>query len=850
MTPTAPTSLPRTAPRNAVVPSDTAVVVPSSAGRVLRLAASCTAPACPPIEFSLSRLSADEPRVSAAACDCTAEPFLAGASRTADGNAAVAILRGVADPAATTIDLGRSLVPVADALPVGPLDAAFPAWDAVALALYDSASNRSSLALVSTGGERTLWVGLDSDGRTGGPLAAADLDGDGLNEIVAVRSGFVQAVSADGEEVVRHDTRGGGSVLAWNVGEGRPALFRTGPTRSPSSGWTNSTASDRARGSHRDRAARRSPGSATEAGGWSPSPASAELVACVGRLDVLAGRCQFAPIPTRPRRMRRRPAACCPARQPPRFVRERRRRGRRRLNRWLPLRCLRGRRVAAWSVPLHAAVGEPVVAPLAGGGEVWTAVLAPTADGRVRVIGEATLPAPREVWDGDGVTEPASATDDVDESHDGAVVAAAWTAVPEAEAYVVQVVTAGDVVVRPWWRTTEPRFAVRDASLRPGERYRTLVRAVSGTRFSQDAASDGFAVRDTDAPWVEVSARPGRILPDVDGVDDASTIGAALSDSVLVLRWRADVRDEADLAVRSLGRGETGRTRVDLSLAWDGRDDEGRVVAGGPWRVVVVAEDSVGHEGRGETMVWVCAGAAMVDPACAEVDGDAGAVDGGSAAPDVADGGNRRRWAAEAARGSAHRLRGRRRGRAARDRPSRGGARRRRSPRASSQRPSRSSRPAVVFCRRPRHRAATGSWPTRDATRPRRRRLTRRGTRRRSGGSPATPRDGAGARGGRRSNADGSDQAGTRRPQTGASLRRTSPLWRTARRRIPARPFHRPRATRPRCCCGSAAARSPRGSSSAPSDWCGCSPAWRGSSCRRRTRPGCARSPWNGSGWR
>ncbi|MBI5488376.1 MAG: PQQ-binding-like beta-propeller repeat protein [Deltaproteobacteria bacterium] len=632
-----------------IVPSGSEVVAAEAGGRVPVFSASCSSAVCGPARRSPSRLLSSEPRVAGAACDCTAEPFLVGAYRTNGGHAAVALFPGMT-AAATTIDLGAAVEPVADALPVGPLDPEFPEWDTVALALYDPSSNRSSLALVSTGGARTQWMGLDADGTVGGPLAAADLDGDGDDELLAVRDGFVQVVSAGGEEVVRHEAWGGGSILAWDVGEGRPALFRTGADSfaverldtNLDRVWIAGEGT-----SHRGRLAAIAGGGDGTFRLGVVAEVSAELSAYAAEDGALLWRTALAsgdayPDVATAYAAGARPgvlsspataAATEPAAADTLIVGS-------------SDGFLYGVSAAdgslAWSVALHAAVGEPVVVPFddpGGEPDPWTAVLAPAADGLVHVVGEARLPAPVEVWDGDGVTDPASAADDIDESHNGAVAAAVWPASPEATAYLVQLVTDDDVVVRPWYRTEEPRFAARDLALRPDETYRVVVRAVSSTSFSRETSSDGFTILDEDVPRVEVTARPGRILPDVDGVDDTSTIGAALSDDVLLVRWHAEVQDAAGSVARDLGRGETGRRRMDVSLRWDGRDDGGRVVTGGPWRVVIVAEDSAGREGRGETTVWVCAGAALSEPACAEGGADAGPGDGGPDGPaDAADG--------------------------------------------------------------------------------------------------------------------------------------------------------------------------------------------------------------------
>ncbi|MBI5500545.1 MAG: hypothetical protein HY907_09900 [Deltaproteobacteria bacterium] len=632
-----------------IVPSGTTIVAAEAGGRVSFLGESCAAVVCGPAQRSSARLLSSEPRVAGAACDCAADPFLVGASRTREGHAAVALVPPT-DGTPLMIDLGRAVEPVADALPVGPLDPEFPEWDAVALALYDPSSNRSSLALVSTGGARTRWLGLDADGTVRGPLAVADLDGDGADELLAVRDGFLQVVSSSGDEILRREAWGGGSVLAWDVGEGRPAIFRTGADSFAVERldvelervWIAGEGT-----SHRGRYAAMAGGGDGTFRLGVVAEASAELAAYAASDGTILWRTALAGGSAYPDVAAAYAAGARPGVLSSPATASSLEPG---LADTLVVGSsdgfLYGVSAAdgslAWSVALHAAVGEPVVVPFddpRGAPEPWTAVLAPAADGQVHVIGEATLAAPAEVWDGDGVADPASESDDIDESHDGAVAAAAWPASPEATAYLVQLVTGDDVVVRPWFRTEEPRFAVRDLALRPHETYRVAVRAVSSGSFSPETSSDGFTVVDADAPWVEVTARPGRILPDVDGVDDDSAIGAVLSDAILLVRWRAEVQDAAGEVVRTLGRGETGRRRLDVSSLWDGRDDGGRVVAGGPWRVVVVAEDSAGREGRGETTVWVCAGSALSEPVCAAGGADAGAGDGGpDGAPDAADG--------------------------------------------------------------------------------------------------------------------------------------------------------------------------------------------------------------------
>ncbi|MBN1769830.1 MAG: VCBS repeat-containing protein [Deltaproteobacteria bacterium] len=598
-----------------------------------------------PTARSAARATGDERAVVAAArCDGPAGFVPVVFATDAGGRAALALCGDLAPPP-TLVSLGRAGTPLGDPLPFGDLDAAHPGWDAVAMRHVEEQTyygSRTFLSVTSTGAAAPLWVGAEAEDYADDLLSAADLDGAGTPELLAIRGSFRQAVDAAGAEVVRRDGWGGGTIAAADIdGDGLPELFRTG------SSWGGPERLDRSLDrvwiadegySHRGRYAALGRGAS---GTWRVA-ATAERSGTLSAWDATDGtlrwRTALAGGEGWPDEAAARAAGVRPGvLSSPTALAS--------LDgdddgaflvgssdhRLYAVRAADGS--VAWSVALHAPVGEPIAADVEGDGTVR--VLAPTSDGRIHVLGAAAADGPVEVRDGDGASDPET---DLDELSDAQVVAASWTPVEGATGYLAAVTTADDVVVRDWFGTTGPGFVLHGVSLRRGTRYRTVVRAVFGpTARSTESSSDGFLVVDDDVPWVELTTMPARIRPERDGIDDVAMLRLEATDRVALRSWRVEVLEPDGGVRRELARVETGVARLAAVVGWDGRGTDGRVVAGGSWRVAAEVDDLAGHLGRSETTVLVCAGPFAETAACRDTEPpDADGDDGGSDA--LADG--------------------------------------------------------------------------------------------------------------------------------------------------------------------------------------------------------------------
>ena len=595
-----------------------------------------------PSARSTARATGDERApLAAGRCDCPAGVVPLAFATTGEGQAALALHGDLARPP-TLVPLGRAGAPLGDPLPFGPFDPAHPGWDVVAMRHVDPQSGRSFLSSCSTGAGSLLWSGAETDGGADDPLSAADLDGDGTPELLVVHGGLREAFEADGASAFQQPHGGGGVIAALDIdGDGLPELFHggsaaAGPERISRHRFERLWIADEGL-SHRGRY----PALARDAAGRWNVAAVAERSGTLSAWDADTGTLRWRTTPAGgtgwPDEATARAAGVRPGvLSSPAAVAGLDGAGDGAFlvgssdHRLYAVRATDGS--VAWSVALHAPAGDPVAADTDGDGTIR--VLVPTADGRLQVIGAAAADGPAEVRDGDGTSDPDV---DLDELSQAQVVAASWTPVAGATGYLAALTTADDVLVRDWFATTEPGFVLRDASLRRGTRYRTVVRAVLGTRArSTESSSDGFLVVDDDAPWVELTATPARIRPDADGIDDTTTLRLEVTDRVGLRRWRVVVLGPAGDVLHELARAETGTARLTATLAWDGRGADGRVVAGGPWRVAGEAEDLAGHAGRGETTVLVCAGAFAETAACRDTESpDAGSDAGeGDAAAD------------------------------------------------------------------------------------------------------------------------------------------------------------------------------------------------------------------------
>jgi outer membrane protein assembly factor BamB len=600
------------------------VAAADGAGRVMVAGATGTA------ERSLER-AAPGARVALAGCDCADGALAVAPGTDADG---ASVLLGVPTAGGTTTatPLGGSPTVAFDPLPIGATDRpAHPAADSVLLGTVDEWGWSSRLVLVGTGRGAVLWGGAEERGGFDGIPSAADLDGDGTREVLAVRRGFLQVLAVDATEIRRGAIGGGGLVTAVDIdADGRPELFRSGSSESGPERIDPETLARvwRAAGgvSHAGRCAAAVPG---PAGAWSivAVPASGDRVVAYAAAD---GTESWRAVPAGGRIFSSREDAAAAGMSPGTLSSPSAAGG---TPGSAPGAILvgssDGRLYAldaatgdlAWSAPLGAAVLEPIVAGAPGS----VFIAAPTADGRIHRIVEAALPEPGWVIDWDGEREPTSPGDEMDRTGDASRGAALWAEVSGAAGYRVTLEIESGGTVVPWTDVgTATRWVDRGLTLVPGTRYRSRVRAYADAGVSRDAVSDGFVVADDADPDVSLAADGPRILPDADGVEDETFLRVTAADAAGLRRIRVAVLDATGREVIELARREIGGLRRVLAVPWNGRGPDGRVVAGGTYRAAAEAEDSAGRWAVAEARVLVCAGETARTAACAPGGSDAG----------------------------------------------------------------------------------------------------------------------------------------------------------------------------------------------------------------------------------
>ncbi|MBI5502661.1 MAG: PQQ-binding-like beta-propeller repeat protein [Deltaproteobacteria bacterium] len=284
-----------------------------------------------------------------------------------------------------------------------------------------------------------------------------------------------------------------------------------------------------------------------------------------------------------------------------------------------------------WSFNLRATVGEPTMADVNGDGR--SEVVVPVGDGSVHAVGLQELAPPPAVYDTDGTFVAFSATDDLDSIASSTTVGGNWPASPEAGGYEYEILTDDDVVVAAWTDVgSATRFVRSDLALRLGQRYKTAVRAHSTgspPRVSSEVLSDGFVVVDEDAPRADVSVVPDVIFPEEPGPASLAVVAYTATDRVALASFDLRVTDAGGAAIRALAGGATGGTDLAGETTWDGRDDDGGLVAAGDYRIALTVRDGVPRETTAEAAVLVCR-ADSADERCAVGPPDGGGDEGGT----------------------------------------------------------------------------------------------------------------------------------------------------------------------------------------------------------------------------
>ncbi len=256
-----------------------------------------------------------------------------------------------------------------------------------------------------------------------------------------------------------------------------------------------------------------------------------------------------------------------------------------------------------WSHFLGVATGEPVVADLGSG---LPSLLLAGSDGRLRLLRDATLPAParvREVGIGeDGAA--LAAGPDIDEWGLLDRLAAAWDPVAEAGSYRVVLVSAnGTVLSEAVVPSGEQSWLFEGLRLLPGAYYQVRVAALAATGLSAEASSDGVRIVDSEPPAiVDLRTEP----PVFDPADGALRVLASLQDESGLASVELSIAGAAG-EVFAVQR-ELWGTDLALDESWDGRDPRQQQVPDGPYLAVVVLSDRAGHLARGSVEFVVSTG--------------------------------------------------------------------------------------------------------------------------------------------------------------------------------------------------------------------------------------------------
>lgn len=97
---------------------------------------------------------------------------------------------------------------------------------------------------------------------------------------------------------------------------------------------------------------------------------------------------------------------------------------------------------------------------------------------------------------------------------------------------------------------------------------------------------------DTTRPQTAVQASPALFSPNGDKLKDETVFIPSYKDASPIADWKLLVQDPAKKTVKTF----SGKTELPLSLAWDGKKDDGQLLPDGGYNYIFSAEDEVGNK--------------------------------------------------------------------------------------------------------------------------------------------------------------------------------------------------------------------------------------------------------------
>lgn len=246
-----------------------------------------------------------------------------------------------------------------------------------------------------------------------------------------------------------------------------------------------------------------------------------------------------------------------------------------------------------WAMNQRAPVSDAIFADTDGDGK--DEVLVASEDGFLYALGREHLPAPKYVYENDGVTLATSAGTDLDELETADTLWANWAKVPGADAYEYAVITGGGTfITNPKFISSGDKTQVKASGLKLelGQRYFFAVRALNKTsgKSSGETISDGVKVVDKTGPAVTLSVTPNPFDP---GTHSACSITASFVDAHKLASYHLWIEDKNGKTVRDWGVQKIKTAKASSTVSWDGKDSAGQAAPWGTYKVRAKGTDTI-----------------------------------------------------------------------------------------------------------------------------------------------------------------------------------------------------------------------------------------------------------------